>query len=248
MATLDSFFKQIETALKSSKFTNTDGAIFRGHSNKNYKLVPTLQRDYKKTNMSLETLENNLYNDFRSLVGPRTNFANSWDALFVMRHEGVPTRLLDWTENLGTALFFALDATNLDEPHIWILNPYVLNKKHKSIGESLIVPDEDFPLQYHETYVAYCFDKKIKIPNLPIAILPRRSNDRIFAQRGLFTIHGKSEKALEEQYSDCVQKIEIPNNIIPALRNLLNNFGINKYSVYPDLKGLSDHLRGKYNY
>jgi hypothetical protein len=210
--------------------------------------VPSLQRIFEKAGKDIFTLENNLYCDFRSLVGPRIKFDTSWDALFAMRHEGIPTRLLDWTENIGTALFFALDADKLAGPHIWILNPYLLNKKHKLIGEYLVNPEEDFKKQYHETYVALCYDKKIHINRLPIAIYPKRSNDRIFAQKGLFTIHGKQNNAIEEMCPDCVEKIEIPTGLIEKLKTLINHFGINKYSVYPDFQGLSDYLKDIYHY
>ena len=248
MNTLDDFFAHIDKALQSTKFKECNFPVYRGHSKYSYKLLPTLHRDYSKTGKSLVDLENNLYCDFRSLVGPKIKFDNSWDTLFAMRHEGVPTRLLDWTENIGTALFFALDSVNVEKPHIWILNPYSLNKKNSVIQEYLVNPEEDFEKQYHETYVALCYDTTINIDDLPLAIYPRRSNDRIFAQRGLFTIHGKDERALEESCSDCLEKIDIPLNLVDKLKKLIANFGINKYSVYPDFKGLSDHLKDIYKY
>jgi len=248
METLDSFFDGIDQVLKSSKFIGCNLPVYRGHSKASYKLIPTLQREYAKTGKSINVLENNLYCDFRSLVGPKIKFENSWDLLFSMRHEGVPTRLLDWTENIGTALFFALDAPKPEDPHIWILNPYKLNKKHDDIEEYLVNPEEDFSKQYHETYVALCYDADISIAELPIAIYPRRSNDRIFAQRGLFTIHGKDENALEDMCPDCTHRIDIPKSLVEKLRLLISNFGINKYSVYPDFKGLSDHLKDIYKY
>ncbi len=33
---------------------------------------------------------------------------SDWDILFHMQHYGCKTRILDWTDNLGTALYFAL--------------------------------------------------------------------------------------------------------------------------------------------
>jgi len=248
MNTLDAFFDHVGEILLSKKFAECNFPVYRGHSKKMYNLLPTLQRQCGKTGKGLAELENNLYCDFRSLVGPRIKFDNSWDTLFAMRHEGVPTRLLDWTENIGTALFFALDPPVVEDPHIWILNPYALNKKNPVIQEYLVNPEEDFPRQYHETYVALCYDKTVVIDDLPVAIYPRRSNDRIFAQRGLFTIHGKDERALEESCPDCVAKVDIPEAMIGKLRKLIANFGINKYSVYPDFKGLSDHLKDMYKY
>ncbi len=247
MTTTDAFFDAIDSKLKSKKFSDCTFPIFRGHANGSYKLQPTLQRVYAKTGKDLETLENNLYCDFRSLVGPRIHFSSSWETLFAMRHEGVPTRLLDWTENLGTALFFAFDAPAVQDPHIWILNPYALNKKAVR-AETLQNPEEDFKKDYQSTYASRCNDKSIVIHKLPVAIYPNRSNDRIFAQRGLFTIHGSNERALEDIYPDCVERINITKPLLPKLQKLLSTFGINKYSVYPDFQGLCDYLKQQYSY
>lgn len=247
MQTLDEFFKKIDMTLKSKKFKNCNYPVFRGHSKGSYKLLPTLQRDFAKTGKDLETLENNLYCDFRSLVGPRVSFSSSWETLFAMRHEGIPTRLLDWTENLGTALFFALDSNDIQNPHIWILNPFKLNER--SYGAAVLLnPEEDMKPEYHESYAILCNDKKIKINKYPIAIYPKRSNDRMFAQRGLFTIHGSVNKPFEDIAPGFIECITIPDILIDHLKKLLLNFGINKYSVYPDLKGLCDHLKQLYKY
>lgn len=164
-----------------------------------------------------------------------------------MRHEGVPTRLLDWTENIGTALFFALESPVIEDAHIWILNPYTLNKKSTD-SETLADPEVDLPA-YDETYANFCnSEAEFQCHELPIAIYPRRTNERIFAQRGIFTIHGKSEFSIEHSCPECVERIDLPEVLIPKIRSLLKQFGINKYSVYPDFKGLGDHLKEIYNY
>ncbi len=247
MDTIDDFFKKVNETLNSKKFEDCSYPVFRGHSKFEYELLPTLHRDYKKTKKDLWTLENNLYCDFRSLVGPRIVFKSSWEALFTMRHEGIPTRLLDWTENIGTALFFALESKSIDNPHIWILNPYTLNEKEPKANGTLLNPDEDLG-QYSETYANYCNIPITDLHNYPIAIYPNRTNERIFAQRGIFTIHGKNEQKMEQTSIDFLEKIEIPLNLINALKLLIKHFGINTYSVYPDFKGLCDYLKEIYKY
>lgn len=245
--TLDDFFESIHITLTGEKFADCTYPVYRGHSQHSYELLPTLVRQFKKTGKDIWILENNLYCDFRSLAGPRINFKNSWELLFAMRHEGIPTRLLDWTENIGTALFFAFDDTTLNDPHIWILNPFSLNSKNPKIGANLSNPEEDLD-DYQKTYASKCTDEGIEIFELPFAVYPNRSNERIFAQRGLFTIHGSKLDKMEDTCADCLEKIVIPTNLIDKLKKLLIQFGINKYSVYPDLQGLSEYLKQYYNY
>ena len=243
---LDNFFESIDSVLQTDKFDDCTYPVFRGHARSSYELLPTLLRDYDKTGKDVWTLENNLYCDFRSLVGPRTDFKNSWQTVFAMRHEGIPTRLLDWTENIGTALYFALDAPETDMPHIWILNPFRLNKNSRQ-DSSLLNPEEDLE-QYATTYAQGCFNDRATLTELPFAVYPNRSNDRIFAQRGLFTIHGTNAAKMELTCADYLEQIIIPDDIVDKLKKLLKQFGINKYSVYPDFQGLSGYLKDYYKY
>jgi len=244
--TLDAFFDSIETRLKKGHWKDCPLPLFRGHSNFEYELLPTLHRAYKKTKKDIWTLENNLYCDFRSMVGPRVRFNSSWETVFAMRHEGVPTRLLDWTENIGMALFFALNSSTFNKPHIWVLNPYKLNKREPITKGALANPEEDLG-DYQATYGSYCI-KKVRLHKLPIAVYPNRTNERLFAQKGWFTIHGTDERRMEVTCRGALEKIEIPEKLIPKLKVLITYFGVNSYSVYPDFKGLCDFLKETYGY
>jgi FRG domain len=73
---------------------------FRGVHNVGYPLVPRLYRSDSEA-ADLLALEEDMLAEFRSRSRAllTTEMASDWEHLFVMQHYGVPTRLLDWSEN-----------------------------------------------------------------------------------------------------------------------------------------------------
>lgn len=90
--------------------------------------------------------ENRLLQQFRMkapsfglMNTPDRNHTDEW--LFLAQHVGLPTRLLDWTEGLFIALYFALLES---KPTIWMLDPVELNRR--SSDEP--IEDNVFPLTW----------------------------------------------------------------------------------------------------
>jgi len=128
------FLDQVAEAKES--LGNPDLLWYRGHSNSEWLLTPTLYRD-----RSLFDQEQAGFSEFaRSasrLFKPRTN---DWETLFDMQHYGLPTRLLDWSRVLGIAITFAVLDYQDEMPHapaVFVLNPIALNKLRNETGSGL---------------------------------------------------------------------------------------------------------------
>jgi FRG domain len=90
--------KQARAALGDS-----DQLWFRGQANAAYALLPSLMRS--TTGVTKEQFLFQKFVQYSLRTFPRR--ASDWDTLFDMQHYGIPTRLVDWSENLEIAIFFA---------------------------------------------------------------------------------------------------------------------------------------------
>jgi hypothetical protein len=147
---------------------------------------------------------------------------SSWETLAAMQHYGAPTRLLDWTDALAVAIYFAtkeyrmtmvnlhgsianwleahaagpnmVDFERIEEPVVWILNPFRLARF--ALDRNSI---EDFSLRPDLDYFD-CFHTHQCWPFAYAApvTLPWRT-PRMAAQRGYFTVHGTDVRGLEKQ-------------------------------------------------
>ena len=81
--------------------------FFRGQR-EGHQLVPSLLRKHMKYKKSLARTENNFYCD-AMVMGAKelSNVQDSWQALALFQHYEIPTRLLDWSSSLTSALFCA---------------------------------------------------------------------------------------------------------------------------------------------
>ena len=82
---------------------------------------------------------------------------------------------------------------------------------------------------------------------LPVAILPEMLNDRLNAQRGLFTIHGDLHLPMEEMLDDNIlARVDMPKEALPAALALLEDAGLCESVLFPDLDALARDLNRKY--
>ena len=152
-----------------------------------------------------------------------------------------PTRLLDWSETLGIAAFFAaaynVRFNSRTEAAIFLLDPLALNE-YSGINRIPIIPD-DKDLVYRDIY----WEKKPFAPNYPIAIEPLFLNDRMLAQKGMFTIYGDNIIAIEKLCEKAIKKIVLAKDGLPEMVEFLDTMNINEYTVYPDMSGIVDYIK-----
>lgn len=209
--------------------------LFRGHSVGSWRLMPGLGRLGLESH-TVSEMEQIAYFDFLTRAGDLLPASNdSWSNIFVMQHHGLPTRLLDWTETFGVALYFALRDGDGDAA-VWILNPFKLNKA--TINREQVI----HPTGLNGNYEDYYLERTKVLEGSVIAMSPLRHNPRVFHQRAGFTLHDNLQTPLEDMYPEALRKIVIPKGARSGAIKFLKIAGISEFSLFPDLDGLSREL------
>ena len=156
-----------------------------------------------------------------------------------MQHYGLPTRLLDWTEAAGIALYFAVREEKESEAAVWMLDPFYLNKRVAGIADYIFNITE----KRAERYLGPTFSGR-KLPARPVAIQPPFHSYRITSQKGMFTIHGTVRHGLEEYrlFKDHLVKIVLPKSSVARIKGELMTMGITETTVFPELDALGREL------
>ncbi len=232
----DEFMASIHEAEKEVS-AHGKGAWYRGHRDGQWKLTPTLLRSPKGV-----LREETLFAEVRFRGAKFISAAKSdWEVAALMQHLGVPTRLLDWTESLFVAIYFATSGET-ENPCIWVANPFLINAK--ATGQKVIYDfSDDKEMEYGNL-----FSSASSWPHeRPVSILSPWTHRRIESQQGFFTVHGNSTDDLDIQLPRFVKKVTIPSNAIEHAEGLLSRMGIDAHSIFQDFDSLGVVLKNKHD-
>lgn len=209
---------------------------FRGHAQGDWKLVPSAHRRHP-------VLESQFAHHFR-LRAPSldTNCPGhkdyvSW--LPLMQHYGLPTRLLDWTESLLVAAFFAIPPKPITSSSaIWLLAPGHLNEQSIGYLIPFLVDERVTPV------VNEAFSGSTRPGNQhSVAVLAPRTDRRMAAQLGNYTIHGSREPLEAHPASSrFLARILIPAISHDRVKADLSVSGMRLSSLFPDLSNLAREI------
>lgn len=207
---------------------------FRGVSHSYYELIPSIGRSEDRTGYYNES---RLLKEFKNQALAYLDKlpSNDWEWMALAQHHGLPTRLLDWTTNPLVALYFAVK-DDID-----------LKKEPKGYDGSsafyfMIYKTPPIDIEGIEEPIEYVCGKESQREGSGHALFwPPHTTPRIKAQSGILTIQHDPNTPFN--YGSRLEKYIIPFELRLEFRKVLNSYGINDSSMFPDLDGLASHLK-----
>jgi hypothetical protein len=226
---------------------------FRGHGEPVNALVPSVGRkhyflgkallfDRRKESELLGRFRRHAYEHFQRVP-------TEWETLFLARHHGLPTRLLDWTANPLVALYFSAFYEN-DE----VVYREERGKKFSTVKlnlDGMIWAIERRPDKGEDLDILTEKRAPLDITGIKL-VYPFNPSARMTAQSGMFTLHGDPWTNMVEAAGKPFAPADLDITrlkrwTVPAKNKTqiildLERLAINSRTLFPDLDGLATGL------
>ena len=227
----------------SSYPTGTETLWFRGHGDLIWKPTPSALR-YRRLEDRERALS--LLSRFKrfavmKLVGPPTA-QEEFKWVQLAQHYGLPTRLLDWTENAAAALYFACLEPEQNGV-VFCLNPQDLNREAYPKTPHILDANDQADAMLIRQYLELSGECDPKNGLRTVAVNPIWNSERIMLQKGAFTLHGSRYFTVAPSRAPYVVYVPIPKKHKPTLLKELDRIGVNEMSLFPEPEHLCSHLK-----
>jgi len=250
IASVFEFLQKTKQATPTSSHGNL--TVNRGQRDADWKLLPGIARppfhsqaaicrdpddagDKSAERILLILLRDHGATHFPSWVWHGTSAEVHWKQVVIAQHHGLPTRLLDWTSNPLVALFFATEgsATTCDS-----------HMCEHCRGPDKGHPAKVFALTDRDTFSITSLAKHNPKPpvyskNQHVGLLrPPEIDSRIASQHAYFSVR---QNPFDPIKPDLELTISAPHR--NSILQDLDEIGINRRSLFPDLDGISSYLK-----
>lgn len=239
---------------KESGMEGTESPWYRGVIRETYDLRPGIYRRHMKWKYNWQDAIDIREEFTRRAIAFRDEIRSySQNEIYhVMQHYRLPTRLLDWTESLPIALFFAIRECSPRggdySPCIWMLNPWWLNERvtgHRWLFASHFVEGDLISKRHVTSYF-----RERNLPKYPLGVLPPHIDRRIVAQKSVFTIHGSERDGLtsvcRRHKNAQLAQLRLDVKEYETLMDQARTVGITDSTVFPDLEALTREIKEEY--
>lgn len=210
---------------------------WRGHADATCTLVPSVHRTDRSHGAERSMLGMFITRSkSRRTDLPTHDDFGGW--LILARHHGLPTRLLDWTENILIALYFAVMPPDERAGTLWALNPNRLNR-HQTGRSGVYLPNVP---QIADIFRRAFSGEKPPEPKVA-AIVPHEVDLKVLLQQSRFTVHDAGtplESVVADEQILC--RFTIPSASKVRMATELEALGFRRSILFPDLTTLADEI------
>lgn len=263
----------------------SSGFVFRGMSNSAWKLLPGVFREYPEEMKSSTVVgggySGRIYSDAeleilthfkKEACGllPHISQKDDFTWLQYAQHYGVPTRLLDFSDNPLVAMYFCCQSESETDGIVWIINHLTFNNwTQNEFFCHLMEPGftrEDLIESILRDLRGDTFEPDDRPKKQrPVIFIPAYIDQRMSAQSSRFMLWGEKQVPLEEMCTSDNEmvltdglridsfndqrfwaKLIVPSDCKHRIMKELDLLNINEKSIFPGLDGIGKYINNYY--